>query len=69
MHRIGRTARAGASGDAISLACEEYVFSLQSIEEYIGQKILVEQVNERLLPDLVKPVFKDRKFSKHRKNP
>ena len=69
VHRIGRTARAGASGDAISLACEEYVFSLQSIEEYIGQKILVEQVNERLLPDLVKPVFKDRKFSKHRKNP
>jgi len=28
IHRIGRTARAGASGDAISFACEEYAFSL-----------------------------------------
>jgi len=68
VHRIGRTARAGARGDAISLACEEYVFALQSIEEYIGHKILVEQVNERLLPDLIKPAFKDRKFSTRRKN-
>ncbi|MCH8506015.1 MAG: DEAD/DEAH box helicase [Ectothiorhodospiraceae bacterium] len=39
VHLIGRTARAGASGDAISLACDEYVYSLPDIEAYIEQKI------------------------------
>lgn len=41
VHRIGRTARAGAGGKAISLACEEYVYGLEAIEEFIGQKIPV----------------------------
>ena len=42
VHRIGRTARAGAEGDAISFADEEYVFSLDSIEKLIGRKIPAE---------------------------
>lgn len=39
VHRIGRTARAGALGKAISFADEDLVFHLPDIEEYIGRKI------------------------------
>ncbi|MCB1807035.1 MAG: DEAD/DEAH box helicase [Candidatus Competibacteraceae bacterium] len=52
VHRIGRTARIGASGEAISLACEEYVYSLPDIEDFIEQKIPVESVEKELLAEV-----------------
>ena len=48
VHRIGRTARAGQSGKAISLADEDYVFSLDAIQRLIGMKIPVEHPDEAL---------------------
>jgi ATP-dependent RNA helicase RhlB len=54
VHRIGRTARAGAAGDAISFGCETYAVSLPEIEEYIGHKIPVAKYDPALLPELKK---------------
>lgn len=55
VHRIGRTARAGASGEAHSFACEDTAFYLPDIEKYIGHKIPMADVTAELLPQLKKP--------------
>ncbi len=51
VHRIGRTARAGESGEAISLVCNNERAFLKGIEKLIGQKIPL-LTEEGFAPDL-----------------
>ena len=63
VHRIGRTARAGAAGDAISFGCETYAVALPDIEDFIGHKIPVAKYDPDILPELIKPKRKPRSHS------
>ena len=55
VHRIGRTARAGSKGNAISFGCETYAISLPDIEAFIGKKIPVANYNSSILPKIKRP--------------
>ncbi len=58
VHRIGRTARFGSEGEAISFICEEYAYHMPDIEEYIEQKVPVSNIDASILADEVKPPAK-----------
>lgn len=53
IHRVGRTARAGKSGTAISFGCEEYAYHLPEIEEKLGEKISSAAVTDEMLADVI----------------
>ncbi len=55
VHRIGRTARTGHEGTAISFACEDESFVLPEIEKFIGREIQVVVPDSDLLPPLPPP--------------
>ena len=62
VHRIGRTARAGKTGKSISLACENYVFHLEPLEEMLGYKIpVVWHEDDWLVKDQAGPVRSTRR--------
>jgi len=61
VHRIGRTARAGAVGKAISLADEASALALEPIEKFIGQKILVDWAADDLYLSEIKPTSEERR--------
>src|SRR5229473_1168189 len=61
VHRIGRTARAGAGGKAIGLVDEASALNLEGIEKFIGQKIPVEWAEDDLFVAEIKPSAEERR--------
>ncbi len=49
VHRIGRTARAGQSGEAVSFICEKFAYSIMEIESFIGHTIDKREIDPGLL--------------------
>ncbi|CAM1352254.1 DEAD/DEAH box helicase [Tenacibaculum crassostreae] len=69
VHRIGRTGRAGASGEAISLVAQEEEAYLKSIEKLLGQKIIVSQLEGFDLSNIKDEIKTERQKQQPRNKP
>lgn len=64
VHRIGRTARAGAEGIAISFACEDTAFNLMDIEMYIEASLPKAKITEDILATPAPPTKREPRQSR-----
>lgn len=55
VHRIGRTGRAGADGEAISLVCGEEASQLRDIERLLGRRLTMRETPQGLAPAAPRP--------------
>jgi len=67
VHRSGRTARAGKSGNAVSFICEKYAYSMMDIEAFIGHSLPIRPIEDSMLvaPEN-RPAFRERKPARGR---
>jgi ATP-dependent RNA helicase DDX47/RRP3 len=61
VHRVGRTARAGASGIAITLVSQYDVEDFQRIEHYVGEKMLEYEIDKGEVPEISEEIFEARR--------
>ncbi len=69
VHRIGRTGRAGASGEAISLVSEDEVAYVRGIERLLGQRLpneVIEGFEPTDKPEGAKPDLRNKRSGKSR---
>ena len=69
VHRIGRTARVGADGKAITLACEDYIYSLDAIQRYVGYELPTEFADDSLFAEVRPRERRPRHTGDHRNRP
>ncbi len=70
VHRIGRTGRAGANGEAISLVSSDEIAYVKSIEKLLKQKLQTTVIDgfepSEITPDNEKPKTKEQKLDEQR---